>query len=949
MNLRRRIVIYFVCMYAVIIGAVGLFSYHSGSAILRDAVSAELLATAIEKERSINDWLDKILNETARYAVNPDVIKSMDKLSTAFPESEDARSARSVLLQSLKSLVDEPGGPIAKGLVIDVADEKLIVSTDPAEIGTSGPEHGYLEGNGPVRQIRPMFLTESQKVELIATHPLRNSGGQALAVIVVQIHLNDLAVLVMSRTGLHQTDDSFIVDSRQVALTPPFLTQTLLGRKIDSEAARSCAARNSGLVLAADYRGTPVIAVCRWNTKGNFGLIVKIDQAEAFAPLRILAFEIALLTCLALLVAAGTSVLLARSISRPLAQLREKALSFGQVNSDEPQSVFYDQDISGDEVTLLDGAFDQMSARIIRKAAELEKAIVAEAGSAARLRLIFDSVNEGIFITDRETGTFIDANTSGCRMFGYSINELRGASIEMLSSGVPPYTQIDVIKQIQKARLNGPQTFEWHAKAKDGHLFWIELSLRETKIDGKTVLLSIVRDITERKRSSEQVSYAARHDGLTGLYNRAVFVEWLNRAIASASRGGKHFGVLYLDLDHFKDVNDVLGHPIGDELLQAVVKRLLAIVRENDVVARFGGDEFCLLINDLDEPADVALVADKLLKALSEAFLIGGNDIRTGASIGIEVYGTSALDAEKLLSNADIALYRAKSEGRGTYRFFTDAMNVEVLARVAIANELRTAIAAGQFFLMYQPQVDIDTGRIIGVEALLRWNRPTLDPPSVHEYILVAEKIGLVVPLGQWVLREACRQMREWLDMGIAPPLIGVNVSGLQFKTPFELEHDVAAVLAETALPPRCLELELTETVLMQVSREHSETLLRLRKMGLRVAIDDFGTGYSSLEYLSHFAVNRIKIAQNFTRDLTSNAEASKIVKAAIGLAHDLGFDVVVEGVETAEQLEMVRSFGCHEVQGFIFSKPLSAREAAAVLRAGKISLAPSVTIEAAE
>ena len=339
-----------------------------------------------------------------------------------------------------------------------------------------------------------------------------------------------------------------------------------------------------------------------------------------------------------------------------------------------------------------------------------------------------------------------------------------------------------------------------------------------------------------------------------------------------------------------------------------------------------------------------------VLKALSEPYLIQGNEVHSGASVGIAVYGLDASDIETLLSHADVALYRAKAEGRGTYRFFTNVMDMEVRNRVMLTGELREAITSDQLFLVYQPQVDVDSGRIIGVEALVRWRHPTRGIVSPGEFIPVAEKGGLIVALGRWVLHEACRQMKEWIDADVSPSLIAVNVSALQFKTPFELENDIASILAETGLPLGFLELELTETIFMEVGRQHSDTLDRLRKAGLRIAIDDFGTGYSSLEYLGRFPVNRIKIGQNFMSNLTSKSRNATIVKTAIRMAHELGFDAILEGVETAEQLKLIRSWRGHKIQGFYFSEPLPAGEMTALLRVGKISPAqPSAIEHAAE
>ncbi|MDO8270701.1 MAG: EAL domain-containing protein [Gammaproteobacteria bacterium] len=451
-------------------------------------------------------------------------------------------------------------------------------------------------------------------------------------------------------------------------------------------------------------------------------------------------------------------------------------------------------------------------------------------------------------------------------------------------------------------------------------------------------LLGTSMDISERKQAEKHIRHLAQHDALTGLANRRVFVEALGDAIARAQRGGAPFAVLYLDLDHFKDINDTLGHPVGDLVLQEIARRLLSVARATDTVARFGGDEFAILQTDLSDPADAAAFANRILVSIAVPFDVGGNEIRTGASIGISFHDEADGDAEKLLSQADVALYRAKSEGRGTFRYFTEAMDVEVRTRVRLGMELRQALVTNQLFVQYQPQVEIQTGRIVGVEALLRWQHPERGLISPTVFVPIAEKTGLMVALGQWILQEACRQARSWLDAGIPPILIAINLSGLQFKSPHELEIQISNILAETGLPRQHLELELTESMLMEASQEHNDVLLRLRASGLRLAIDDFGTGYSSLDYLRRFPVDRIKIAQNFIADLTSNSGDVAIVKAALSLARELGIPSIVEGVETAEQLELLKMWGCREVQGYYYSKPLLAADIAPLLRAGVIA-----------
>ena len=470
---------------------------------------------------------------------------------------------------------------------------------------------------------------------------------------------------------------------------------------------------------------------------------------------------------------------------------------------------------------------------------------------------------------------------------------------------------------------------------KDGRIFERHSSPLPIAADEGPGRIFFFRDISARKAAEEGVARMALHDGLTGLANRQAFVVSVQQSIALARRGGKHFALLYLDLDHFKDVNDTLGHPAGDLLLREAARRLRATVREPDLVARFGGDEFAVIESEVTEPTEVAALAERLQTALREPFPILGNEVRIGASIGMVIHTPAIAAPEILLAQADLALYRAKSDGRGTHRFFAPGMDAEVRARVALVSDLRSGLDAGQMFLAYQPQIEIATGRIVGVEALARWRHPRRGLVGPGEFIPVAEKSGLIVPIGRWVMREACEQARRWIDAGIGPDIIAVNVSGSQFRTPLELETTITAILADTGLPPQRLELELTESVVMDA--EQRELLLRVRQAGMKIAIDDFGTGFSCLQYLSRFPVDRIKIAQEFVKDLVAGPGNAVIVKATIGLARELGLQVIAEGVETAEQLALLRAWGCREVQGFYFAKPMMADEMGELLKLGRL------------
>ena len=592
-----------------------------------------------------------------------------------------------------------------------------------------------------------------------------------------------------------------------------------------------------------------------------------------------------------------------------------------------------------DELGTMAQAIDVFRASLIEAEAlrAREDAQTAELReSEARFRAVFDSVSEGIFVSEPASGRFLEVNPTGCQMFGRTREELIGSDLAALSSGAPPYTQAAALERIARARRDGPQTFEWHCRAQGGRVFWAEICVRSSTFGGSEVALATLRDISDRKEAERRIRRMARQDALTGLPNRRVFVDALEGAIARTSRDGPAFAVLFLDLDHFKDVNDTLGHPAGDELLREVAARLRGSVRDTDLVARFGGDEFAVLMPEVREEGGVAALAAKLIAALEPPFSVHGNDIRIGTSVGIALGARPDVGVEALMAHADVALYRAKAEGRGAYRFFDDSMDAKIRARVTLVAELRAAIEAGQLGLAYQPQVELATGRITGLEALVRWRHPERGVLLPGQFIAEAESSGLIIPLGHTVLRQACRQARAWADAGLLPASIAVNLSAAELRAPLELEQFIRTTLAESGLDPRRLEIELTETVLMASGSAPHLVLAALRALGIRLAIDDFGTGFSSLDYLRRFPADRLKIAGNFVDQLERPGNAA-VVKATIGLARELGMAVIAEGVETERQAEQLTAWGCVDGQGFLFARPMTAEELEPLLRAGAI------------
>lgn len=439
---------------------------------------------------------------------------------------------------------------------------------------------------------------------------------------------------------------------------------------------------------------------------------------------------------------------------------------------------------------------------------------------------------------------------------------------------------------------------------------------------------------------NKKVSDLAQSDPLTLLANRRVFVDRLRHAFASCRRGAKPFAVLYFDLDHFKDVNDTLGHAVGDELLRQVAARVKGALRENDVFARFGGDEFAILQTDVSDHPAAGTLAAKIGQLIAQPYPIEGNDVHISASIGIARYSADVGRPDEMMIQADLALYRAKEDGRSCYRFHSADLDRQVQERVVIAEELRGAIDRNEFELYYQPQVELRSGRIVGVEALLRWNHGKRGAISPSVFIPIAERSGQVQVLGQWVLDAACGQLRKWEDAGLAPELVGVNFSALHFKASAGIDREVSTCLNKWQINPDAIEIELTESVLMDITQQHDARLQRLRQLGVRIAVDDFGTGYSSLSYLANYPISRVKIAQELVSGVEADSRSATVVRAAIRLAHELGIDIIAEGVETEGQSEFLLSAGCEHGQGFYFSRPVDAAQATELLRVGKIALA---------
>ena len=550
--------------------------------------------------------------------------------------------------------------------------------------------------------------------------------------------------------------------------------------------------------------------------------------------------------------------------------------------------------------------------------------------SEKRFRLLFERNLAGVFRTTLE-GRVLECNQAAATMFGYDLPQhISSLSVASLYNSASDREAFLAKIRAEKSITN----HEMRLRRKNGEPAWVMVNV--TLVEDNFGILNVIEgtlvDITERKAAEEQVRSLAYYDGLTGLPNRILLQDRLSQALAAARRQKQKVALLFLDLDRFKIINDSLGHSVGDLLLKEVAGRLHQCARDQDTVARLGGDEFLVALTNVKDCSDVAVVAERFMDAMTVGFVIQGHTLSIGCSLGVSIFPDHGADVETLIKNADAAMYTAKDRGRSNFQFFTADMNSQATERLALENGLRLALAENEFFLEYQPQMEVATGKITGLEALIRWQHPQLGLVPPNNFIRIAENTGLIIPIGEWVLRTACAQARKWQDEGLPRVSVAVNVSAAQFR------HEgfvatVRKVLSETGLDPKYLELELTEGLLLSNADVSLSVLRQLRTMGLSLAIDDFGTGYSSLSYLKQFPVSKLKIDRSFVCDVATNADDAAITTAIISLAKNLNLLVVAEGVENEEQMSFLRAHRCDEIQGYYFSRPLNVNDVAQKLQ----------------
>ena len=584
-----------------------------------------------------------------------------------------------------------------------------------------------------------------------------------------------------------------------------------------------------------------------------------------------------------------------------------------------------------------DGAGAEDNAYIImaRDVTERNRALKAQATREEHLRKIMDTVADGIITID-ETGTIETLNPTAEEIFGYKPGELVGSNVKVLMNEddaanhdhyLARYTNTGVRHIIGAAR-------EVIGRRKNGSLIPIELAVSEMRFSGRRLFIGALRDITERKENEERLRDLATRDPLTRLPNRNLFTERLEEAIEQADTCGVGFAVLFLDLDNFKTINDALGHLIGDRIIQLAGQRVCGCVRGQDTVAHLSGDEFMVILEGMDDEVRSSKIARDILKSLSQPFKVDGREVFTSCSIGVVMYPKNAGSLVELMRNVDTAAHFAKKQGRANFQFYTEQLSEDARRRIEVESGLRRALENNEFELVYQPKVELETRRIMGAEALLRWDNPNLGKVSPAEFIPIAEETGLIVAIGSWVLREACQAAAAWHNAGLHNIHIAVNLSAMQFLHG-DLAGEIQDVLESCGLDPYYLDVELTESMLVSNAEETIRILKVIKEIGVNVSMDDFGTGYSSLSYLTRFPLDNLKVDRSFVTGLPDDRDASAVARAIISMAQNLNLRIIAEGIETENQVGFLHALGCQVGQGYLFSPPVSNDKFTDLVRAG--------------
>jgi len=1011
-----RLLLSFILVAALPLAGLAWLYLSSFEQALTETVLQNVSSIADKKADQIDTFINERLADTETYSQRPAVRQALHDFSRTFQHGGLAATAdldRQYRPQ-LETLLESAN--YYDLLLIDTQGNVVFSIAREADLGSNLANGSYRNSGLAMGWRQAMQTLQTDLMPFMSYAP---SGGKIATFIVspvldqehlvgalaMQLNIDVLTHVVSDATGLGQTGETVLAQNLgdDVLYTAPLrhIPDAAYRYRVPlKEAAlpmQKALQGGHGRGMTTDYAGVSIAAAWRYLPALHWGMVVKIDAEEAFAPV----YQAKRLTGFALvsflLLSALAAVILGRWLMRTEKAAQESNARLNEAQriakvgswsldlrtnhlewSDEIFRIFeidptrfgasyeaFLNAIHPDDREMVNRAYtESVASRIpydivhrllfadgrIKYVHEICETRYDEKGTPSlsqgtvqditerreaeeALHLyanVFRHSGEAILITDRDN-RIVDLNPAFTRHTGYTLDDLRGENPSRLASGHTPrenyQTMWTALEQI------GYWQGELWDRRKDGDSYpkWTSISvIRDDKGEVSNYIASFT-DISERKAAEERIHQLAHHDALTGLLNRFSLESRLEQALLSARRGHQQLAVLFIDMDRFKIINDTLGHHAGDALLVEVARRLQSCVRESDIVARLGGDEFIVVLTGMEASMAAATVAAEIVSKLNEPYIIAGQPLHSSPSVGISTFPADGEDVETLMRNADTAMYHAKEQGRNNYQFFTSAMNTAASERLALERDLRTALAEGQFELHYQPQLCTADSRVCGVEALVRWHHPErgLIPPL--KFIPIAEETGLIEPLGEWVLDEACRQQAAWRAQGIHGIHVAVNLSAHQLRSP-TLANRVREILDKHGLEAGDLELEVTESVAMDNPERAIGQLNALRELGVGLAIDDFGTGYSSLAYLKLLPIQILKLDRTFVRDIESDENDAAISAATLALAHSLGLKVVAEGVETIAQRDYLAAHQCDFLQGYLFSKPLPAKEATAFL-----------------
>ncbi|MDO8127645.1 MAG: EAL domain-containing protein [Candidatus Brocadiales bacterium] len=915
-SIKSRLLTFILCVALISITVVTVADYLNFRHSLKKQTLAWMSEIAASRKNHILSIMEQLEQQTVGFSMDEVLQKYLMLIDRGeFLRHEYVTALNRDLSEKKKSV-----NPYIAGIAVADAAGTVIASTSEKTLDAdmSGEDEFTRATNGCYVG-KPRYDPQlNVKVIPLSAPIFYAQSGEKLGVIVISYDLNVLNSITAQRTGLGETGEIYIVgEDKKMITVSRFIEDAPLEVVVDTEPVRMAIEGGENMVgIYPDYRNIPIAGASAYIPEYKWTLLSEIDVAEAFAPLKWLGIVTGTVGGICTAAASTFAILFAMSMARPIKRLTTDVERFASGDIKARTDVTRRDEIGG-----LAKGFNVM-------AGELEKEITGRERREVALRKLSLAVEQSpnvVLITDAQ-GSIEYVNPRFTQVTGYAPEEVIGKNPRILKSGKTPP---EVYKRLWETITSGG---EWRGefcnKKKNGELYWESAVISPIK-NAEGVITHFVgsaEDTTERKQAEEKLNQLAYYDPLTGLPNRTLLNDRLTVAIAHAHRSKEGLAVLLLDLDRFKYVNDSLGHSVGDHLLMAVAKTLKTCVREGDTVSRLGGDEFTVLLPGIIHKEDPSRVAKKILEAVRKPLDLGGHTLHTTVSIGISLYPNDGKDVETLLRNADTAMYHVKAKDRNNYQHYTSAMHTKIADRLTLEDDLHKATEREEFVLYYQPQVDVKTGRITGVESLIRWQHPKRGLLSPMEFIHVAEDTGLIIPLSEWVLRTACAQGKSWQDVGLTPLRITVNLSAHTFLHPHLIET-VSDALRKTNLAPRLLELEITEGTIMQSIEVTTHRLRELNSLGINIAIDDFGTGYSSLSYIKSFPIQKLKIDKSFVRDITTDPNDAAIVTAIITMAHKLGLAVVAEGVETVAQLEFLRSLECDEIQGYLFSKPVPAEE----------------------